>query len=262
MSKFQINLGYFDRQNAYFLKLFFHSPVFSRNPDNYSGIFKTRVIKDRIWTPSINLENSLQRGGGGGGICLKHKSSKILNFMKLSQYWTQIERFNKPVLSYNGHVRWLRQFRVKASCIMQVKEKFIHKFTIYNPALLGQPEFDSRHPNRFLRLRFNRLNYLINMIFIYREIWSRKVFSIRWARMSSDFCFARRSNRLCSVRLIIDIWQFLILNINRYRRGLETCSQAKTFKSGREYFIFSDASERRVWLSASLLNASPVSVKS
>ena len=28
--------------------------------------------------------------------------------------------------------------------------------------------------------------------------------------------------------------RFLI--INRYRRGLETCPQAKTFKSGREYF--------------------------
>ena len=42
------------------------------------------------------------------------------------------------------------------------------------------------------------------------------------------------------------------MHIKRYRRGLKTCSQAKTSKSGREYFssFFSDASERRVWLSA------------
>ena len=40
--------------------------------------------------------------------------------------------------------------------------------------------------------------------------------------------------------------------INRYRRGIETCPQAKTSKSGREYVssFFSDAFERRVWLSA------------
>ena len=29
----------------------------------------------------------------------------------------------------------------------------------------------------------------------------------------------------------------IILSINRYRRGLETCPQAKTFKIGREYFL-------------------------
>ena len=35
--------------------------------------------------------------------------------------------------------------------------------------------------------------------------------------------------------------------INRYSRGLETCPQAKTFKSGQAiFFFFSDASERRV----------------
>ena len=40
--------------------------------------------------------------------------------------------------------------------------------------------------------------------------------------------------------------------INRYRRGLETCPQANLAKSGRKYFLlfFSEASERRVWLSA------------
>ena len=42
------------------------------------------------------------------------------------------------------------------------------------------------------------------------------------------------------------------LNFSQYRRSLETCPQAKTSKSGREYFLlfFSDASERQVWLSA------------
>ena len=37
-------------------------------------------------------------------------------------------------------------------------------------------------------------------------------------------------------------------NLNRYRRGLETCPQAKTSKSGHTIFFsfFSDASERRV----------------
>ena len=40
-------------------------------------------------------------------------------------------------------------------------------------------------------------------------------------------------------------------NINRYRRGLETCAQAKTSKSGHAiFFFFSDTSERRVWLNA------------
>ena len=40
-------------------------------------------------------------------------------------------------------------------------------------------------------------------------------------------------------------------NINRYKRGLETCPQANLYQSGREYFLlFSDASKRRVWLSA------------
>ena len=29
----------------------------------------------------------------------------------------------------------------------------------------------------------------------------------------------------------------LIFYLNRYRRGLETCPQTKTFKSGREYFL-------------------------
>ena len=39
--------------------------------------------------------------------------------------------------------------------------------------------------------------------------------------------------------------------INRYSRGLETCPQAKTSESGHGiFFFFSDASERRVWLSA------------
>ena len=38
--------------------------------------------------------------------------------------------------------------------------------------------------------------------------------------------------------------------LNRYRRGLETSPQAKTSKSGHSiFFYFSDASERRVWLS-------------
>ena len=43
-------------------------------------------------------------------------------------------------------------------------------------------------------------------------------------------------------------------SLNLYRRGLETCSQVKMFKSERSATIFSslfsDASERRVWLSA------------
>ena len=40
-------------------------------------------------------------------------------------------------------------------------------------------------------------------------------------------------------------------SLNRYRRGLETCPQAKTSKNGHAYFLlFFDASERRVWLSA------------
>ena len=43
-------------------------------------------------------------------------------------------------------------------------------------------------------------------------------------------------------------------SLSRYRRGLETCPQAKTFKSERSATtlfssLFSDASERRVWLS-------------
>ena len=38
---------------------------------------------------------------------------------------------------------------------------------------------------------------------------------------------------------------------NRYRRGLETCPQAKTSKNGHTIWsLFSDASERPVWLSA------------
>ena len=40
-------------------------------------------------------------------------------------------------------------------------------------------------------------------------------------------------------------------DFNRYRRGVETFPQAKTSKSGHAIFsLFSDASERRVWLSA------------
>ena len=41
-------------------------------------------------------------------------------------------------------------------------------------------------------------------------------------------------------------------DLNRYRRGHENCPQANLAKSGREYFplFFSNASERRVWLSA------------
>ena len=36
-------------------------------------------------------------------------------------------------------------------------------------------------------------------------------------------------------------------SLNRYRRGLETCPQAKTSKSGHAiFFFFSEASERRV----------------
>ena len=47
------------------------------------------------------------------------------------------------------------------------------------------------------------------------------------------------------------IWLFIVYHIDRYRRGLETCPQAKTSKSGHAiFFSFSDASERRVWLSA------------
>ena len=39
--------------------------------------------------------------------------------------------------------------------------------------------------------------------------------------------------------------------VNRYRRGLETCPQAKSSKSVHAiFFSFSDASERRGWLSA------------
>ena len=39
--------------------------------------------------------------------------------------------------------------------------------------------------------------------------------------------------------------------VNRYRRGLQTCPQVKTSKSGHAiYFFFFDAFERRVWLSA------------
>ena len=43
--------------------------------------------------------------------------------------------------------------------------------------------------------------------------------------------------------------------VNRYMRGLETCPQAKVFKSERSATtlfssLFSDAPERRVWLSA------------
>ena len=41
------------------------------------------------------------------------------------------------------------------------------------------------------------------------------------------------------------------MKFNRYRRGLETCPQAETSKSGHAiFFSFFDASERRVWLSA------------
>ena len=45
---------------------------------------------------------------------------------------------------------------------------------------------------------------------------------------------------------------FELGKINRYRRGLETCPQVKTSKSGHAifFFFFPDASERRVWLSA------------
>ena len=53
----------------------------------------------------------------------------------------------------------------------------------------------------------------------------------------------------------IKIWPMLTTDeVNRYKRGLETCPQAKMSKSGREYFLlfFSDASEPRVWLSAEL----------
>ena len=41
-------------------------------------------------------------------------------------------------------------------------------------------------------------------------------------------------------------------SFNRYRRRLETCPQANLHQSGREYFLFlfSNASERPVWLSA------------
>ena len=39
--------------------------------------------------------------------------------------------------------------------------------------------------------------------------------------------------------------------LDRYRRGLKTCPQAKTSKSEHAiFFFFSDTSERRVWLSA------------
>ena len=41
------------------------------------------------------------------------------------------------------------------------------------------------------------------------------------------------------------------IGYNRYRRGLETCQQAETSKSGHAIFsLFSDASKRRVCLSA------------
>ena len=61
---------------------------------------------------------------------------------------------------------------------------------------------------------------------------------------------------------ILVSWQVSVLNIkiacnenllvNRYRRGLQTYPKAKTSKSGHAIFFsfFSDASERRVWLSA------------
>ena len=43
----------------------------------------------------------------------------------------------------------------------------------------------------------------------------------------------------------------LILNLNPYRRRLETCPQPKTSKSGHAIILsFFDASERRVRLSA------------
>ena len=67
----------------------------------------------------------------------------------------------------------------------------------------------------------------------------------------------RVTSLLCVMILIRPVQKnrinFYILN--RYRRGLETCPQAKTFNSDRSAttlfsFLFSDASERRVWLSA------------
>ena len=46
---------------------------------------------------------------------------------------------------------------------------------------------------------------------------------------------------------VLNIQFLTICSFNRYRRGLETCTQAKTFKSGHAiFFLFSDASERRV----------------
>ena len=53
------------------------------------------------------------------------------------------------------------------------------------------------------------------------------------------------------ISLISVIWCRVIV-LNRYRRGLENCPLAITSKSGDAIFFsfFSDASERRVWLSA------------
>ena len=60
--------------------------------------------------------------------------------------------------------------------------------------------------------------------------------------------WARRIQPLAHVPLHVDDLKTIFIEINRYKRGLETFPQAKTFKSGREYFLlfFSDASERRV----------------
>ena len=61
---------------------------------------------------------------------------------------------------------------------------------------------------------------------------------------------------------------FTLASLNRYRRVLETCTQAKAFKSFTRFSsFFSGASEQRVWLSAEskilvhFWTFSPVSVK-
>ena len=90
-----------------------------------------------------------------------------------------------------------------------------------------------------------QLNWNRTLIFEYFE-GEKSTYLFAFNAFVSLCCFGLALKILSPEEKVLDK---IILNIliNRYRRGLETCPQAKTSKSGHAiFFSFSDASERRV----------------
>ena len=57
-------------------------------------------------------------------------------------------------------------------------------------------------------------------------------------KISVSIIFGEMSKKIIGSWLKLIFFELIILEINRYRRGLETCPQAKTSKSGLAFFLF------------------------